>query len=422
MLVDKLLDPLRLLVGRGLGLPVLGTLALGGALGILLGALLRNDLLGFGLGGGALVVADKLSDVGAVAAFLRHDGAAGGRVLAQFTAGRRGGEEFLRHLHGHLVRGGGLGQIGTLVLGLTLSRRAHLALQVRAVAADADVDRAVLVVAEELEGVHAAGVDGLEVILDDRFQAAPARDGLGGGLVGIGIAEVEAGEPLGAVLRAAGDLVEFVLHGRGEFVVDEGVEILLHEPDDGKRDPGRNKGVTARGDVAAVLNGLDDRRVRRRASDAEFFHLLHQAGLGVACRRVGGVAVGSDVAGGQGVALGQLRQVLVVFVLRVRIGAEPTGEGDGAAGGGQLDILAGGRLARDGSGDGRAAGVFHLGGDGALPNELVELELFGIQGAGELAGGGETLACRADRLVGLLGVLHLAVVAARGVGDVVGAI
>ena len=68
------------------------------------------------------------------------------------------------------------------------------------------------------------------------------------------------------------------------------------------------------------------------------------------------------------------------------------------------------------------AGVFHLGGDGALPNQLVELELLRIQRICQLTGGGKALTGRADGLVRLLGVLHLAVVAARGGGHILRAV
>ena len=253
------------------------------------------------------------------------------------------------------------------------------------------------------------------------LEATAAGDRVGHIVVGGGIAKVEAGEPLRAVLVALSDLVELVLHRGGEVVIHQRVEVVLHQPDDRKRHPRRHQGVAAGHHVTAVLNGLDNRGVRRRAPDAEVLHLLDQAGLVVARRRVGGVAVGSDLHRGQDVSLAHLRQVRLV-VLGIGVGAQPARERDRAAGGGELDLLARGRLARDRDLHRGAAGVFHLGGDGALPNQLVELELLGVERVGQLPGGGKALASRANRLVRLLGVLRLARIRARLRGDVVRAV
>ena len=71
---------------------------------------------------------------------------------------------------------------------------------------------------------------------------------------------------------------------------------------------------------------------------------------------------------------------------------------------------------------GRAAGVGHLRGDGALPDQLVEGELVAAQLAGDLGRGAEPVTRGTDGLVRLLGVLDLLLVAARCVGDVLRAI
>ena len=217
-----------------------------------------------------------------------------------------------------------------------------------------------------------------------------------------------------------GDLVELVFHGRGEVVVHERVEVVLQKAHHGERDPRRHQGVAAGDDVAAVLDGLDDRRVGGRTPDAEVLHLLHQRGFGVARRRVGGVAVCRDLIGGQLVAFGQLRQAGFVG-LAVGVGAQPAGEGDGAAGCGEFARLAVG-VALNGDLHRGAAGVLHLGCDGARPDEFVEFELLGVQRPSQLPGGGEAFAGGADGFVGFLRVFHLAVVGARRVGDVIGAV
>ena len=79
-----------------------------------------------------------------------------------------------------------------------------------------------------------------------------------------------------------------------------------------------------------------------------------------------------------------------------------------------------GRAEPDGGGG--AAGVGHLRGDGALPDQLVEGELLAAQLAGHLGRGAEPVTGGADRLVRLLGVLDLLLVVARGVGHVLGAV
>ena len=69
-----------------------------------------------------------------------------------------------------------------------------------------------------------------------------------------------------------------------------------------------------------------------------------------------------------------------------------------------------------------AARIGHLRGDGALPDEVVEGCLVALELALHLLGGAEAVAGGADRLVGLLRVLDLAVVVARLGGDRVGAV
>ena len=69
------------------------------------------------------------------------------------------------------------------------------------------------------------------------------------------------------------------------------------------------------------------------------------------------------------------------------------------------------RLDRDG--DAVGAGVGHLAGDRAFPNQVVELELVGAEPAAERLGKLERMAGRPDRLVGLLGVLDLRLIDPR---------
>ena len=71
---------------------------------------------------------------------------------------------------------------------------------------------------------------------------------------------------------------------------------------------------------------------------------------------------------------------------------------------------------------GGPAGVGHLRGDGALPDQVVEGEVLAAQLAGHLGGRAEAVTGGADRLVRLLRVLDLLLVVARGVGHVLGAV
>ena len=137
------------------------------------------------------------------------------------------------------------------------------------------------------------------------------------------------------------------------------------------------------------------------------------------------MALGGDFLGAKGAAFFQMRQaglaLLVALGVIRAVGLQEAGEGNGAAGGGEFHVIAaiirGGRA---GHGDlhGGSLGIGHLGGDGALPNQVIELKLLRIQLAGKLAWGGEGLAGRADGLVSFLRVFDLAVIHARGIGNV----
>ena len=53
--------------------------------------------------------------------------------------------------------------------------------------------------------------------------------------------EVELLQPLGTGAFAAGNLVEIFFHLGGKCIVDQVGVVLLHETNDGERNPGRNK-------------------------------------------------------------------------------------------------------------------------------------------------------------------------------------
>ena len=154
------------------------------------------------------------------------------RVDAEHPPLLRGGEQLLGDLDGQLVRGHLGGQVGPLQL-LRSIGTGDVAFEVRPEPADPHEHRAALVVVEQFDGVDLAGVDLLEVDTDEFLEAAGPRDV---GLSGV-TAEIELGEPVGAVLVARGDLVEIVLQRGGEVVVNEAVEIAFEQPDHGERHP-----------------------------------------------------------------------------------------------------------------------------------------------------------------------------------------
>ena len=231
--------------------------------------------------------------------------------------------------------------------------------------------------------------------------------------VGVGRAEVEVGEVGDDLLVATGDAVEVVLHPGGEGEVDQVGEVLLEQVDDGEGGERRDQGRPLLPHVAAVLDGVHDGRVGGGAADPELLEPLDQRRLGVARRRVGLVAVGHQLEDVEAIAFGQRGQLtsgVVAVVDLVEVLDVDEAEalvGDHRPGRGELGVavLAAGRTEADRHR--LARGVGHLRGDGALPDQLVDLGLGGGHLPGDVFGRAERIAGRADRLVGLLGVLDL---------------
>ena len=83
-----------------------------------------------------------------------------------------------------------------------------------------------------MEGIHRAGVDVLEVLADQSLEATVAGDGLRGVVVGLGVTEVEAGQPVGAVLLTGGDVVlvvsgNFSAGGSHSIHIDPGSSLTI---------------------------------------------------------------------------------------------------------------------------------------------------------------------------------------------------
>ena len=226
----------------------------------------------------------------------------------------------------------------------------------------------------------------------------------------------------------------------------------LEQGDHSERQEARHERRALLEHVAAVPDRTDDRRVGRRAADLPVLKLLDQARLGVPSGRPRGVLGRVDAQRRERLALGQHRQaaLLVVGVRGVvgglHVGAQEPVEVDDLAGGGELGPVYRRRV--EGLSVQRSAGTFrimisgpgtrdpldadryrfpgrvlHLRRDRALPDQVVQPQLVALE-AGPLGfgRGAEPVAGRADRLVRLLRVLHLARVGARRVRHVLRAV
>jgi hypothetical protein len=250
------------------------------------------------------------------------------------------GEELLGPLESQLVGGELLGN----------ARPLPVPLEVRPVAADPEDDPLA-----DFEGVDLARVDRAQ-IRDELLQPGAAGSAVGraagtrledraafGGARAV--AEVEAAQPLDAVLVPGRDPVEVVLHPGGEVVVDEPAEVLLEQVDDREGEEGRDERRAPLEDVAAVEDRAEDRGVRGRAADAELLERPHEGRLGVAGGRARLVALRLERAQLYRVALGEVRQApLLVVLLRgavdvasLLVCGEEAAERDHGAGGAKLD-------------------------------------------------------------------------------------
>ena len=154
--------------------------------------------------------------------------------------------------------------------------------------------------------------------------------------------------------------------------------------------------------VFAVLQGLDDAGVGRRAANAELLQRLHQAGFGVTRRRLGEMLLAVETVDWQRFALDQGRQTgvalvgLVVFVFQIH--RHEAGEHEGLARCAEYALADG-----DISGDRVVLRRAHLAGQRALPDHLVEAELLRRQVLADAVRGAADRG-RADGFVRLLRV------------------
>ena len=125
---------------------------------------------------------------------------------------------------------------------------------------------------------------------------------------------VELVEHLDHVFLGRGDVVELVLHVRGELQVEDLGELLDQEVGHDHAQVGREEPPLLLLDVAAVLDRLDDRGVGAGPADVLLLEGLDQRGLAVAGRRLGEVLGRVEAVQVERLADGQGGQELVFLL------------------------------------------------------------------------------------------------------------
>ena len=187
-------------------------------------------------------------------------------------------------------------------------------------------------------------------------------------------------QQLDIVQLARFDLVQLVLHVGGELVIGNRLELVNQQAGNAFAERRRTKRLVLLGDVIAVDDGRNGRRIGGRPADAAFLHRTDERCLGVASRRLRKVLGRLDLLSGQLVALIKARQrlscgILLFLVVRAllvnRSKARKRDRMTGCA-----EHLT---LADDIGGNRIENGVCHLAGHKARPDQAVQLELIGRQ-------------------------------------------
>ena len=217
---------------------------------------------------------------------------------------------------------------------------------------------------------------------------------------------------------ALGDVVQLLFHVRREpYVHDFGEQV---DQDVGHHHPDvlREQAAVLHASVAAVEQRGDRGCVRRGSSDPVLFQRFHQARLGEARRRLREVLLGQQLEQAERLLDGQARQrrlgVLVGGVVAALEIHTPESVEDHRLAGGPQHVLGSLRSERglDVHRDLVEAGLGHLRGDGALPDQAVQAALVAVEHAPHVVGAPRR-ARRTDRLVRFLGSPLLLFVVAR---------
>ena len=148
---------------------------------------------------------------------------AGLRVDTEHPALLGCGEKGFGQLKGQLIRGDLIVEVRSLRGGFAVLTDDH-SFQIRTVLTHPHIDRAALIVIEQHDGVDLASVDALKVHAHQFLEATCTCDRMRYAVL---TTEVEVVQPIGTPLMTGGDLVEFVLHGGGEVVVDQSGKVLF---------------------------------------------------------------------------------------------------------------------------------------------------------------------------------------------------
>ncbi len=230
---------------------------------------------------------------------------------------------------------------------------------------------------------------------------------------------LEDGNPF---LLAVGNIVELILHFRGELVIDPMREVLGQELVHDASHVGRREPLLVEYDIFAVLQCRDDRRVGRGPPDAVLLKGLYEACFRITRGRLGEVLFAVELLDLHRVALVEGGQASILFLRRIvqvlvidRVEAR---EDHGLAGRAkQVSRTAHGEVDRNRV----ELGGRHLRGDRALPDHLVELALLVVE-VGRDGFGRSRDRSGPDGLVRLLCVLRRALVDDRRLGQVVAAV
>ena len=359
--------------------------------------------------------------VGAESSGLREHRELGDRIDADDAVTLRCGEELEGLLDRELVGREVVGDRGGVVT----------ALDVGPVAARSDHDRNVVGIEPDGDGIDRGGVDVVEPGGDHGLETGSGgpwqyRCPVAVGRPFFAVAEVEPLEPRHGLGLTAGDGIEIVLHPGRERVVDEITEVLFEQSDHGEGHERRNEGRALLPHVAPILDRAHDRGIGGRPSDAQLLQSFHERGFGVARRGLRGMTISAQIFSAQTFPNGDCgKDHLAIFELGFRIvgtfdvGAKKAREGDRLARRDELAVATVGRRRSEADLDRHSPRIVHLRGDRAHPDQLIEPQFVDVELAGERCRCAERLARRADRLMGLLRVLDLLRVGARGVGQVV---
>ena len=222
---------------------------------------------------------------------------------------------------------------------------------------------------------------------------------------------VEGAQQRHPLALATGDLVELLLHPRGELDVDVVAEVLDEQVGHDLGDELGMEPAVLDPDVAAVGDRRDRRRVRRRAADPVLLERLDQRGLRIARRRLGEVLGRGHLGHARPIAFDQGRQATGRLVVLGHVVVAALGVDPGEA----VEQDPGRRRAQlvrtVGQVDRRGLELLgrHLRGERALPDQPVQAQLLRRQRARDRIRVAPE-ARRADRLVGFLGTLRLRLV------------